>query len=390
MVYEPAEDSFLIQKEVKRFARGKVLDMGTGSGILAATAAELKKVKSVLAVDIKKDTVDYCRDHIKNRKVSFIVSDFFSKVPKQKFDTIIFNPPYLPEQKGEGWELATEVAGGKHGYEIIGRFLKDVNDYLAPDGIILLLFSTVTGKMKVDGLISDSMMEFEQLNKSNIAFEQLYVYRIRKGKFRRALEAKGVTGIASLAKGHRGLIYTGSLKKKKITIKIQRSDIDAENTVDNEVRQLAVLNKHGIGPKLLFSGKDFFAYEYVPGDFIFDYIDRQGVRRSDVVAVLKDVFAQMFTMDHLGLNKEEMHHPVKHIIVTPKGKPVLLDFERCKRRDKTHNVTQFSQFLISGRIIPHLQRHSIRINMLEMLNRSRKYSEKRTRENFESIVELLK
>ena len=390
MVYEPAEDSFLIQKEVKRFARGKVLDMGTGSGILASTAAELKKVKSVIAVDIKKDTIDYCKEHVKNRKLSFLVSDLFSKVPKQKFDTIIFNPPYLPEQKGEEWELATEVAGGKHGYEIIGRFLAKVNDYLESDGVVLLLFSTVTGKMKVDALINDSMMEFEQLNKTNIAFEQLYVYRITKGRFRKQLEKKGVTNIAHLAKGHRGLIFTGMLKKKKITIKIQRSDIGAENTVDNEVKQLAVLNKHGIGPKLMFSGKDFFAYEYVPGDFILDYIAKQGVRRSDVIAVLKNVFEQMFTMDHLGLNKEEMHHPVKHIIVTPKGKVVLLDFERCKKRDKTHNVTQFGQFIISGRIIPHLQRHNIRINMLEMLNRSRKYSEKRTRENFESMVELVK
>jgi predicted Ser/Thr protein kinase len=133
-----------------------------------------------------------------------------------------------------------------------------------------------------------------------------------------------------------------------------------------------------------------FAYEYVPGDFILDYLDKQGVKRNDVVAVLKQVFEQMFTMDHLGLNKEEMHHPVKHIIITPKGRPVLLDFERCKKRDKTHNVTQFGQFLISGRMIPHLQRHGMRINMLEMLNRTRIYSEKRNRENFEKIVDLVK
>jgi len=63
--------------------------------------------------------------------------------------------------------------------------------------------------------------------------------------------------------------------------------------------------------------------------------------------VLKNVFEQCYKMDKLGLNKEEMHHPVKHIVVQKNGKPVLLDFERCKSRKRQHNVTQFCQFVIS-------------------------------------------
>ncbi|MBN1544444.1 methyltransferase [Candidatus Woesearchaeota archaeon] len=394
MIYEPAEDSFLIQKEVKRLARGRVIDMGTGSGILAETALKSKRVRSVLGVDIKKEAVERCRQNIKGRKANFIVSDLFSKVPKprtkaQLFDTIIFNPPYLPEQEGELWELKTNIAGGKHGYEIIGRFLEGVNDYLAPDGIVLLLFSTITGKMKVDALISQHMMDYEQLNKLNISFEQLYVYRLKKGRFRKLLEAKGLTRIAQLGKGHRGLIFTGMLDRKKVTVKVQRQDIDAKGTVDNEVRQLKRLNRHGIGPKLLFYGKDYFAYDYICGDFIRQYFDRADVRKKDVVDVLKKVFEQMYVMDHLGLNKEEMHHPVKHIIVGKGNRPVMLDFERCRRRAKPHNVTQFAQFVISGKLLPHLRRHNINVNMLDMLNRARKYSERRTRENFDAILRLL-
>ncbi|MBU2561464.1 MAG: methyltransferase [Nanoarchaeota archaeon] len=392
-MYEPAEDSFLIQKEVKRLAKGRVLDMGAGSGILAETALKSKKVKSVLGVDIKKEAVEHCRNSIKSKKAKFMVSDLFTKVPKPKpgqlFDTIIFNPPYLPEQEGELWELKTNIAGGKHGYETISRFLSGVNEYLAPDGIILLLFSTITGKMQVDALISQHMMEFEQLNKMNISFEQLYVYRIRKTRFRKVLEKKGVAKIAPLGKGHRGLIFTGMWNRKKITIKVQRQDIDAKGTVDNEVVQLKRLNKHGIGPKLLFYGKDYFAYEYIGGDFIRQYFDRKDVKKSDVTAVLKAVFEQMYKMDHLGLNKEEMHHPVKHIIVGKGNRPVLLDFERCKPKTKPHNVTQFAQFVISGKLLPHLQRHNIKMNMLDMLNLARKYSERRTRENFDAILELL-
>jgi len=391
MVYDPAEDSFLIQKEVKRLAKGRVLDMGTGSGIQALTAAKSAKVKSVLGVDIKKSSIDHAKQHSKHRKIRWLVSDLFAKVPKtNKFDTIIFNPPYLPEQEGELWELKTEIAGGRKGFELIERFMDHVNDYLEPNGQVLLLFSTITGKMKVESIIEQHMMEFEQLNKLNIAFEQLYVYKITKGKFRKQLERRGVTKINPLAKGHRGLIYTGTYKKKRITVKIQRSDIGAKGTVDNEIKQLRKLNKKGIGPTLIFSGKDYFAYNFVQGDFIRQYFDRPKTTKKDVITVLKRTFEQMYILDQLGVNKEEMHHPVKHVIVGPNNKVTLLDFERCKPRAKVHNVTQFAQFTISSRLIPHLERHKLNISMLEMLHRAQHYSKSKTRANFDRILELLK
>jgi HemK-related putative methylase len=389
MVYEPAEDSFLIKKEVERLAKGAVLEIGTGSGILAKTAAKSKKVKSVVAVDIKKEAIEYCIDNIKDRKIKFIASDLFSKVPKQKFDTIIFNPPYLPAERGESWDIATEVSGGKHGYELTEKFIAEVNDYLEPDGIVLLLFSTLTGRFRVDQFIKDALMQSKELSMQKISFEQLFVYEIKKSALRKLLEKKGVDKIKPLAKGHRGLIFTGRLKDKKVTIKVQRDDIDATETVNNEVRQLAVLNKHGIGPKLIFSGNNYFVYEFVEGDFLQDYLERKDTTRADAVDVIKAVFEQMDLLDRLRLNKEEMHHPVKHIVVTRKKKPVLLDFERCHRRDKTHNVTQFAQFIISGKLLPYLERHKIKVSMLEMLDISRKYSESKTRENFDAILALL-
>ncbi|NQU78151.1 methyltransferase [Candidatus Woesearchaeota archaeon] len=390
MVYEPAEDSFLIQKEVKRLAKGRVLDMGVGSGILAETALKSKRVKSVVGVDIKQEAIDHCKNRLNDKRIKFIVSNLFDKVPKQKFDTIIFNPPYLPEQDGELWELKTDISGGKHGYEIIERFLRQVNNYLQPSGKIILLFSTLTGKQKVESLLLDSMMDFDKLNKLNIAFEQLHVYNVTKSKLRKNLEKRLMSDIWIYAKGHRGLIYTGLIRKKKMAVKVQRPDIDVNESVDNEVKQLRLLTKHGIGPKVLFAGKGYFVYNFIEGDFIMDYFDRKDVKRNHVVSVMVDVFEQMYKLDNLGLNKEEMHHPVKHVIITPKEKAILLDFERCHARKKTHNVTQFAQFLISGRLLPHIERHKMRVSMLDMLARAKKYAHRRTRENFENILELIR
>jgi methylase of polypeptide subunit release factors len=85
MIYQPAEDSFLLEKYVKKFSKNKsVLDVGSGCGI-QAKAAILSGAKSVLAIDINPESVDY----IKKAGIHTIKSNLFSKV-KGKFDLIIF------------------------------------------------------------------------------------------------------------------------------------------------------------------------------------------------------------------------------------------------------------------------------------------------------------
>lgn len=168
MIYEPQEDSFLLEKYVKKYASGKVLDMGTGSGIQAKAA--LSKTKDVLAVDINEEAVK----KLKNAKVS----DLFSNV-KGRFDLIIFNPPYLPEEKKEDKKTRLVTTGGKYGYEIIERFLKDAKNYLNKDGRILIVFSSLTNKKKVDSLIEKHSFKFQLLEEKNLFFEKLYVYLIQ-------------------------------------------------------------------------------------------------------------------------------------------------------------------------------------------------------------------
>ena len=171
MIYEPAEDSFLLQKYVEKYAFGKVLDIGSGSGIQAESA--LKKTKNVLSVDINKEAVKL----LKKKGIKVIYSDLFSNV-KGKFDLIIFNPPYLPEEKLEDLETKLVTTGGKYGYEILERFFKNAKKFLNKNGKILIVFSSLTIKKKVDSLVKKYGFKFKLLEEKGLFFERLYVYLV--------------------------------------------------------------------------------------------------------------------------------------------------------------------------------------------------------------------
>ena len=177
MIYEPSDDSFLLRKSVLKFAKGKVLDMGTGSGIQAKAA--LEKTKDVLAVDINEEAIEVCNKN----GINAVHSDLFDNV-KGKFDLIIFNPPYLPMEReyfgikftDEDFNYVNDVAlvGGKNGWETIDKFLKEAKNYLDKNGKILLSFSSLSGD--VEKIMRNHEYSFKKLSEKRIFFEVLYVY----------------------------------------------------------------------------------------------------------------------------------------------------------------------------------------------------------------------
>jgi len=143
--------------------------MGSGSGIIAKEC--LKYSNEVTAVDIEKEVIDHL-GKIKDLKV--IQSDLFFNVTGQ-FDIIFFNPPYLPKENPNDISLD----GGKHGYEIILRFLNQARNHLNKHGKIILLFSSHSNKEVILREIKRLEYKFKQIGKENLFFESLYVYEIK-------------------------------------------------------------------------------------------------------------------------------------------------------------------------------------------------------------------
>ena len=90
--------------------------------------------------------------------------------------TIIFNPPYLPTE--EPMDIALDC--GKEGYELIIKFLKQAGKHLNFKGKILLLFSSLTNKDRVDEAVKQNSFKAELLGKKKMHFEELYIYKLTK------------------------------------------------------------------------------------------------------------------------------------------------------------------------------------------------------------------
>jgi release factor glutamine methyltransferase len=370
MVYEPQEDSFLLKEFVKRFSKGVALDMGTGSGIQAREAAHSKHTTKVFAVDIDKDAVKFAKkaaNHKRHKKITWIVGDLFTPFKAKKylhyFDTIIFNPPYLPQDQ-KVRDIALE--GGRRGNEVIARFLQDVNNYLKPDGIILLVFSSLTPN--VHDLLIDNMLIGKELGKTHMFFEDIFVYILKRNPILNNLEKKGVCNIKFFARGNRGLVFTGIYKRKKVAIKIKRPGSAVRETISRETNMLKEVNKHGIGPKYLFHSPDFLVYEFAEGEYLKDI--------KNTKPILKNIFEQCFQLDLLHINKDEMTRPLKHAII--KGRKVtLIDFERARKTEEAHNVTQFCEYVCN-----HFDKKHKKL----WIHIAREYSINRSREQLKKIL----
>ena len=204
------------------------------------------------------------------------------------------------------------------------------------------------------------------------------------------LEVKDVKNIKYFTKGHRGILYIGNYKDKKVVIKAKLPESKAEGRIENEGKWIKKLNKQGIGPKLIKATKDYFFYYYVDGEFIIDYIkylEKNEKSKKIILKIILNVLKQCYILDGLNVDKEEMHHPLKHIIVDKKQNITLLDFERCHIVDYSKNVTQFVVFLM--RLREFLAEYMIKIDQDKLIALAKLYKRDQTKEHFDKILNEL-
>jgi release factor glutamine methyltransferase len=173
-VYAPEVDTFLLRDaalaEVK--SGDRVLEIGTGSGLIAAA---LEGQCGIVATDINPHAVRAARE----KGVEVVRCDLAAGI-RGPFDLILFNPPYLPTQKGERIDDWLEYAldGGTTGRATIEQFAADVARVLAPHGRILLIISSLTGTREVFEFFQRHGFTSGIVRRQPVEDEELYVVRI--------------------------------------------------------------------------------------------------------------------------------------------------------------------------------------------------------------------
>lgn len=147
-VYIPAEDSYMLADNLEITESQSVLEIGTGSGIVAMYASRL--TDNITVTDINFDACELARknfeaNNIENIEILF--GNLFEPVKNRKFDVILFNTPYLPTKEGEVLDDTLNYAfdGGLNGRKVIDLFLNEVGNHLNDGGIVQLIQSSLSG-----------------------------------------------------------------------------------------------------------------------------------------------------------------------------------------------------------------------------------------------------
>jgi len=181
----------------------------------------------------------------------------------------------------------------------------------------------------------------------------------------------------NIIKGHRGIV---EIKGKFVTKRALTAYYDAEG----EAKFLKLLNKHGIGPKYKSHSKEYLKMEYIHGDRIIDYIKRSS--KEDILTVIDRILEQLFALDRLMINKQEMTNPYKHIIVR-NDLPILIDFERCAYTKKPKNITQFIQFLI--KLTGVFKEKGMKVDKEGLLDIAKRYKKRNDIAHLKHILDCL-
>jgi release factor glutamine methyltransferase len=187
-VYEPSEDTFLLLDSVDIKKNERFFEIGTGTGIISLYLA--KKGHDGVCCDINPIAVELVKkNYLANQSklygsIDIRLGDMFEVLNfNEKFDVIIFNPPYLPTKPeeyihGSGW-FDKAVSGGLDGLSLTSVFIEKTSVFLKEKGRAYFIFSSLSDENKLCSILNKNNLEYKIVSKNSFDDETLFVYMIK-------------------------------------------------------------------------------------------------------------------------------------------------------------------------------------------------------------------
>ena len=187
------ETEHLVEKAIlflrQREGAQHVLDLCTGSGCIAAAIAKNVKEVQIVATDISDVALKVAAENIEKlkltEKVQLLCGDLFDPIieglDEARFDLIVCNPPYVSEpeyaamdKNVKDYEPAHALLAGADGLDVYRRILEKVNDFLKPDGTLMMEIGYAQGKavrqlLENTGIFKTIAIEKDFANNDRIA-----------------------------------------------------------------------------------------------------------------------------------------------------------------------------------------------------------------------------
>ncbi len=157
-----------------------VLDLGTGSGVGAVFAA--RHAARVVAVDINPAAVRCARInallHGQEQRIEVRQGDLFAPVVGERFDLILFNPPYYRGAPRDPLDRAFRSD------DVIERFAAGLDGVLAPDGRAVLVLSSDADPQRLLPIFRAAHYHVEVLEEKDLINETVYVWEVTRSQER--------------------------------------------------------------------------------------------------------------------------------------------------------------------------------------------------------------
>jgi len=173
-VYPPSDDSILFIQSLDIKEGEKILEIGCGSGVVSIHCA--KNGAIVTSGDINPKAVDLTRKNAESNRVTLAVleTDVYSNI-EGRFDTILFNLPYLPVD--EDGLLAKSWSGGPDGLGPLPELLQGAPDHLNDEGKVVVVISSLMDTQALWDLLDG--YDVKTLGELKLFFEKLVVLEIK-------------------------------------------------------------------------------------------------------------------------------------------------------------------------------------------------------------------
>ena len=172
----PRNDTEALCEEALKYVLpgGRVLDLCTGSGALAAAIKKLRPGAEVTATDISDAALSLAKENAEklNAEIRFIRGDLFSPLAGEKYDVIVSNPPYIPDalrgrlQAEVEREPALALFAGDDGLDFYRRIAAEAPAHLLPGGRLCLEIGDGQGGA-VKAFLYEEFTDIQVLNDLN-------------------------------------------------------------------------------------------------------------------------------------------------------------------------------------------------------------------------------